>query len=126
MSVQFPPDLTAPVGQMRALIPDMNPEYFLFQDETLALYFQLETTVRSGVALALETAASNGALVDKVMELHDLKTDSQKTAQTLMERAALLRSQDDESVIIQFGDLTAFNAREYWQKNGRLVRNDWL
>ena len=126
MSVQFPPDLTAPVGQMRALIPDMNPQYFLFQDETLSLYFQLETTVRSGVALALETAASNGALVDKVMELHDLKTDSQKSAQTLMERAALLRSQDDESVIIERGDLTAFNAREYWQKNGRLVRNDWL
>lgn len=126
MSVQYPPDLTAPVGQMRALIPDMNPEYFLFQDETLALYYQLETTVRSGVALALETAASNGALVDKVMELHDLKTDSQKTAQTLLERAALLRSQDDESVVIEYGDLTTFNAREYWQKNGRLVRNDWL
>ena len=124
MPFTLPPDLSTPVGRVRTLIPDLNPDAVMFQDEELELFLQLENGVlRFGVALALETIASNMAMVDKVMTLHDLETDSRATAETLMKRAELLRAQGDEASaqVIEYGDLTAFNARDYQLKKGDVI-----
>ena len=126
MSVIYPPDLTTPVGQIRALIPDQNPEYFLFQDEDLSFFHEMEGAVRLGVALALETMASNMALVDKVMELHDLKTDSQKTAQTLLDRAELLRKQATGTIIIQYGAPSLTIPEDPLDYNRRMGVRGWV
>lgn len=81
-------------GRVRLLIPDRVENGHLFEDEEIAVFLDMEgNNVKRAAALALETAASDNALVLKVIRVLDLTTDGQKTAQALMERAATLRSQ---------------------------------
>lgn len=122
MTVTFPIDLSTDVGKVRTLIPDKNPAWFAFQDEEIEVFLDLESdSVKEAAALALETIASDIAMVDKVIETLDLKTDGAKTAESLLKRAVLLREQADETGgfgLVEYGDLTVFNAEEYRQKNG--------
>lgn len=122
MTVTFPIDLSTDVGKVRTLIPDKNPVWFAFQDEEIEVFLDLESdSIKEATALALETIASDIAMVDKVIETLDLKTDGAKTAESLLKRAALLREQADEEGgfgLVEYGDLTVFNAEEYRQKNG--------
>jgi hypothetical protein len=79
--------------------------------------------VRLAAALALETIASDTEMVDKVITIMDLSTDGAKTSDALLKRAALLREQAEDSnldnfALLEYNDLTVFNAREYRRKRG--------
>lgn len=87
-------DLSNDIGKARLLIPDSSPANYVFEDDELAALLAMEGgVVKRAAALALETIASNEALVLKVIRLLDLSTDGAKTADALLKRAALLRTQ---------------------------------
>jgi hypothetical protein len=120
-------DVTTSRGQVRLLVPDSNPTTYVFEDAEIDAFLTLESgSVRRAAAMALETLASNETLVLKVIRLLELSTDGAKTADSLLKRAALLRSQADEvdaadGALFDWAEMTLddFSARE------RRV-NQWL
>lgn len=92
----FTYDVTTDRGRVRMLIPDSSSTSYVFEDNEIDAFLALEDNdVRRGAALALETLASNEALVLKVIKVLDLQTDGAKTADALLKRAGLLRGQAD-------------------------------
>lgn len=93
----MPIDYTTPAGQVRLLIPDTDPTNQLFDDDQLNAFVTIEAgIIKRAAAAALETAASNTALVAKVITTQDLATDGAKVSDALLKRAAELRRQVDE------------------------------
>lgn len=87
----------ANLDAIRLLISDTDPANQTFTDTELGVFLDLEAgSVRRGAAQALDTIASNEALVSKVITTQDLSTDGAKLAQALQSRAESLRAQDDE------------------------------
>lgn len=87
-------DLTTDVGKVRLLIPDRLSATPIFQDEEISTFLAVEGSVlKCGVALAIETIATDEALLLKVMKLGDNTTDGAKLAEALLKRAKLLRDQ---------------------------------
>lgn len=108
----FTYDITTDTGKMRAIIPDTNATgSHLFEDAELAAFLAIEgNSVKRGAALAVETIATNEALVLKVIKLLDLTTDGAKLSDALLKRAALLRQQaNDEEFAVSGG---AFDVAE--------------
>lgn len=105
-----PVNYETPVGQMRALIPDVEqlpnmvdptkePEY-MFADDHLLSFLTLENNnVKRAAALACETLGTSEALVAKVIKTEDLQTDGAKVMGQFLARARQLRASadDDES-----------------------------
>lgn len=90
-------DMTDP-ELVRLLISDTDTEDPLFSDAEIAGFLALEgDSVKRAAAQALDTLASNEALVSKVIRTQDLQTDGPKTAAALREHAARLRAQADTS-----------------------------
>lgn len=96
----FTYDLATDVGKVRLLIPDNQQADFVFADIEIETFLALSTGVKRATALALETIASNEALVLKVMTLLDLTTDGAKVSDALLKRADKLRAQakEDEEI----------------------------
>lgn len=91
----FTYDVTTDRGKVRMLIPDSNASAYVFEDTEIDAYLSIEDGIRRATALALETLASNEALVLKVIRILDLQTDGARTSDALLKRAALLRGQAD-------------------------------
>lgn len=107
----FPPDFSTELGQLRALIPDIeqvdfenvgDPAY-LFTDAHLNAYLSmyrsaLSTTARIKRAAsdALTAIAVSEALISKVTKTEDLQTDGAKLANALLSAASRLRKDADE------------------------------
>lgn len=113
--------LSTNVGKMRAMIPDSNADAYVFEDAELEAFYSIEgESLKRATALALETIASNEAMVLKVVRLLDISTDGAKVSDALLKRAALLRTQaDDEDVASEAGFdiaemvMSPFGWREY-------------
>ncbi len=91
----FTYNLALPIGQVRLLIPDRVDAGHVFEDDEITAFLALEgNRVKLGAALALEMAASDTAMVLKVMRLLDLTTDGAKVSDALLARARALREQD--------------------------------
>lgn len=88
-------DLTTDVGRVRLMVPDRNAADYVFEDEELEAFLAFEGTVKSASALALETIASDQAMVLKVVRILDLQTDGARVSDALLKRAAQLRAQDE-------------------------------
>lgn len=101
----FTYDLATTIGQVRLLIPDRVDSGHIFEDAELTGFLAMEDNrVKRGAALALETIASDTAMVLKVMRLLDLTTDGARTSDALLKRAQVLRDQDMvEDVVGAFG-----------------------
>lgn len=86
------------IGKVRLLIPDRTESDALFSDEEITIFLGMETGVKRATALALETIASDQALILKVQTTGQLKSDGKAVAEALLARAARLRTQaaDDE------------------------------
>lgn len=70
--------------------------YTMLTDAALTEFLVLEADRdKRAAALALETIASDNAMVLKVMRLLDLTTDGAKVSDALLKRAAELRKQDE-------------------------------
>ena len=89
--------LTTDIGKTRLLIPDSQAGSYVFEDEEIQAFLEMESGVKRGAALALEVIASNEALVLKAIHLLDLSTDGPKVAASLLQRAATLRKQADDA-----------------------------
>ena len=90
----FTYDLTNNVGKVRMLVPDRVTPGHIFEDDEITAMLTIEgNVVKLSAALALETIASDTAMVLKVIRLLDLTTDGAKTSDALLKRAALLREQ---------------------------------
>ena len=117
-------DPATPIGLVRLLIPDKDPSALLFTDTELAALIALEGgNARRGAAQALEVAASNEAMVSKVIRTQDLSTDGPAVAAEYRARAAILRSQaaaaeDEEEAASTVG---AFTIRPYGQPDCQTV-----
>lgn len=119
-------DPTTPAGQIRLLITDTDPTPTnqLFTDEEIDTFLALEgASVFRSAALALETIATDQALVLKVIQTLDVKTDGAKLSDALLKRAAVLRARadddpdaaDDDFAIAQFAD-PVFGTRDYLER----------
>jgi hypothetical protein len=103
------------VGRVRLLAADTSddPNEVLLDDEQIEAILDIEGgNIRRAGALAIETIATDQALVLKVIRTLDLQTDGAKVAEVLLKRAALLRGQadddaddpDDDFAIAEFAD----------------------
>jgi hypothetical protein len=87
-------NLATDVGVARLLCADTNLTEPLLTDEDYAALLSLEgDDIKLAAAQALDSIATNEALVQKVIRILDLSTDGSKTAQALMARAKALREQ---------------------------------
>lgn len=90
-------DPTTGVGLVRLLIPDTDVENLLFTDAHITAFLSLEGGVpKRAVAAALDTIASNEAMVGKVIKTQDLSTNGPAVAAELRARATELRRQVNE------------------------------
>lgn len=110
-------DFTTDVGKVRLLISDVDEAAFTFSDAEINAFLDLEgDDVRIAAAVALETLASNEALVFKKMRAERLlEVDGTAVAKALMERAAALREQastDADTFEIADGGLGLAEATE--------------
>lgn len=89
---------------LRTMIPDDasvfgdNEDEYLFRDEQLEQFLTVaKGSVLRATAYAVLAIATSEALISKVIQTQDLKTDGAKVAQALQEKANLLfRQADDE------------------------------
>ena len=89
-------DLQTSVGKIRMLIPDHDASIVLCTDEEIAAFLGMEgSNVKRAAALALETIASDRALVLQVISSNDLSVNGAAVAKALTDRAKMLRDQAD-------------------------------
>lgn len=109
--------LSTDAGKVRLMLPDNNPTQYVFEDDEIAAFLELEySNTRRATALALETIASNEAYTLKVIKLLDLQTDGAKTSDALLKRAALLRKQADDADAASEGgswDIAEWNVSDF-------------
>lgn len=104
------PDTNSPADLVRLLINDPTSADNFFTNAEIAAFLALEDdSVKRAAAVALETIASNEALVSKVIRTQDLATDGPAVAAELRARAQMLREQDEESEDGFFVDVLDFN-----------------
>lgn len=91
-------DYGTDVGKVRLLIPDTDEDNQILTDEQIGAFVSMEGSVKLAAAQALDTIASNEAMIGKVITTQDLSTDGAKVAAELRARAAALRQQVDDGV----------------------------
>lgn len=109
----FTYNTTTDRGRVRMLITDRDEENPIFQDDEIDAFLDMnDDSIRLAAASALETIATDQALVLKVLVLLDTETDGAKVAEALMKRAKSLREQEEsvgsfdvaEMVVNDFGE----------------------
>jgi hypothetical protein len=93
-------DPTTDRGRVRLLIRDTHTDDAaaqIFTDEEVDAFLAIEgDNIRLAAAQALDTMASNEAIVLKVVRIGDLSTNGAQVADALRKHAAELRRQDAE------------------------------
>lgn len=100
MTASYTPGSGNALDDVRLLITDTDiPNNPIFQDEEIDRFLSLEdSNVRLASAMALEVIASQEALILKVLQVGDIRTDGAKLAAELRARAAVLRQEADEVI----------------------------
>lgn len=104
---ETPPDYGTPIGQVRALIPDVEPledpadlsadPDYIIHDDIIQSYIALARgSVFRAAAIAVNTIATTEALILKVLKSDDRQTDGAKLADSLGRRADWLMKQADD------------------------------
>lgn len=103
-------DPTTAVGQVRLLVSDLDEDNLIFHDTEIQAFLTLEgDSIRLAAAQALDTLASNEAMVAKKIRTQDLTTDGPAVAKELRERAAALRQQVDDGAEADSGGFDIVN-----------------
>ncbi len=99
-------DPTTPVGQVRLLITDTNVARPIFADdaEIEAFLGMNDDDIRLAAAQALDVIATNEALVLKVIQNMDLRTDGAAVAASLREHAKTLREQVETEPAVDYAE----------------------
>lgn len=115
-------DYTAPVGQVRLLISDVDEANPILDDPMIEGFLTLNAGhVRRAAADALDAIASSESLVSKVLKTQDLSTDGAKVADSLRKHADRLRQLADEAEADDF----AFDIVDYNPRPGRAEYPVW-
>lgn len=112
-------DLSTDVGQFRLIVPDRDEANFVFTDDEVSAFISLEGDVRRAAALALETIASDNAMMLRYTQVLGLTVDGTRTSDALLKRAVALREQANQADDREGGawdiatmDLDPFTRRE--------------
>ena len=97
-----------PIGLVRQLCTDRDPDHEIFSDEEIEALLDLNNgNVRLAAADALDQIATSQALILKYIEVNGLKTNGQavanalhQQAESLRARAAVEAAEDDEYIDI--------------------------
>lgn len=97
-----------PIGLVRQLCTDRDPDHEIFSDEEIEALLDLNNgNVRYAAADALDQIATSQALILKYIEVNGLKTNGQAVANALHQQAESLRAraaaeaaEDDEYIDI--------------------------
>lgn len=96
----FTYDLGTDAGKVRLLIADSRDDGHLLEDDEVEAFLTMNTgNLRLAAADALDVIASNEALVQKAMQLLDIRTNGPAVAAELRKHAALLRAQAAEEAV---------------------------
>lgn len=91
---------------VRFLVTDTKPDGKLFEDEELDALLALEAgDVRYAAAQALDTVATNQALLLRSIQTLDIQTDPRAYATILQENAARLRKLSDSEASIDWAEV---------------------
>ena len=99
----FTYDPTTDRGKVRLIVPDRVDTGHVFTDAEIDTFLTMEVDVRRSAALALETIASDEAMVLKVIKLGDLSTNGAQLSEALLKRAAALRTQAEDAEAAEDG-----------------------
>lgn len=89
----FTYDPGTPLGVVRLLCTDRDPDHEIFTDEEIGVFLGLnEQDVRLAAAMALDQIAASQVLILKYIEVNGLKTNGQAVANALHQQAESLRS----------------------------------
>ena len=88
-------DPTTPRGQVRLIIGDTTEAAAMFEDASIDAFLTLaeDSDVRLASAVALDTIASNQALLLKKVKVGEISTDGPAVAKALREHAQALRDE---------------------------------
>lgn len=119
----MPVDYETPVGQVRALVPDVEEiDYrddgepsFLMSDEQLEALLAINNgNVKRAAADAIDALATSEAYISKVTKTEDLHTDGAKVGNMISLRAQRLRASadlDDERDSQDMFDIIPYHPR---------------
>jgi len=83
-----------PIGVVRLLCTDRDPDNEIFSDEEIGVFLSLnEQDVRLAAAMALDQIAASQVLILKYIEVNGLRTNGQAVANALHQQAESLRAQ---------------------------------
>lgn len=102
------PPITTDTDRVRLLVSDTGGESgsdYIFDNDEIAGFLDMETHVYRAAALALRTLAGNEALLFKRIEILELKTDGPAVAKELRELAASYdKRADDQATNVNTDD----------------------
>lgn len=89
-------DYSSPVGKIRLLIADLDPDAPLLADDVLEGYLSLNgENLYRAAADALDAMATSEVLISRKIRTQDLSTDGPAVATALRQQAASLRAKAD-------------------------------
>lgn len=90
-------DYDTDIGQVRALIADVDEDNLLLTDEQIRAYLKIARgRIKRAAAQALDAIATSEVLISKKIRTQDLQTDGPAVAAELRAQAKALREQADE------------------------------
>ena len=106
-------DPTTPRGQVRLIIGDTNEAAPIFDDASIDAFLAMaeDGDVKLAAATAMETIASNQALMLKKVKVGDISTDGPAVADALRKHAQALRDEVREGGMI---GSSSFEIVEFW------------
>jgi hypothetical protein len=105
------------------LITDRDETNPIFQDAEIDAFLDMnDDSIRLAAASALETIATDQALVLKVLVTLDLETDGAKVADSLMKRAASLRAQEESVGAFDVAEMVVNNFSERERLYNEILR----
>lgn len=106
-----PPDYSTALGQVRALIPDIEqledqadptalPEY-IFSDSVINAYLAIYSgNIKRAAAQAKLVLATSESLISKVIKTYDFSTDGAKLGAELRAQAKMLQDEADKDDMV--------------------------
>lgn len=123
MASIYPPDPTTDVGLVRVLLPDVeqytdpqNPTVaasYMFEDWQITAFLKLNSDkVKAAAADAVDTLATNEAMISKKIRTEDLQTDGPAVANSMRLHATALRAaqkrEDEEADMLDSFDIVPY------------------
>jgi len=114
MADKFKFDPTTNIGKVRILIGDRNPDEWIFSDDEIQAFIDLNSdNLYFAAADALETMAANDAMIQKRIRLNDLSDDRVSISRELRLLAAQKREQAEKSSGFESFNLPKTRSEDY-------------